>query len=518
MYKEIPNKPAGELHEVPTEEFSIPQKKKKAGKIIAGAAAALLVLTAGVGGVLWANGQLPFLTGRGFNEAALITNNPQTTAATTSTTAEVTTQSTTKATTVPITTKATTTRLPQTTASVPENQNPEPEKKMPIQESWTEWLDTLPEFVDFENYEVEEQTWYRSKRLETMSSDSESVGDSWELYDSVDSDGGYGPWSEWSTTPVTGTADRAVEIKTSYRYRDLMTTTSQTELAGWELYNTTFAWSPYGAWSEWSENAVSDSDSRNVESKPQYRYRDKSKDISFSDWSTWSDWQDASVSSNDLTKVETRTVYNYGYFTCPLCGTHWHGTGFLCSSWEKGEGCGKSMVGSEYTEIWGTIPQNQMGFTDWHGTGHTTAFYEGERVFRNKYGDSSKTQYRYATRQTIETDRYSDWSAWSDTAYSGSSTREVVTRTLYRYRDRTQIPTYYYQKWSDWSGWSDNTVVSSKTRQIESQIHYRYCDKVTQRTYFFRRWTEWTEYSTWPVESSDTVQVETIKQYRYKSK
>jgi len=83
IYKEIPNKPSGELHEVPTEEFSASQKKKKAGKIIAGAAAALLVLTAGVGGGLWAIGQLPIINSNDSSGSALMENHSQTTVGTT---------------------------------------------------------------------------------------------------------------------------------------------------------------------------------------------------------------------------------------------------------------------------------------------------------------------------------------------------------------------------------------------------------------------------------------------------
>ncbi len=44
-------------------------------------------------------------------------------------------------------------------------------------------------------------------------------------------------------------------------------TSSSNYVAGYTLYNTTWAWSSYGAWSGWSTSAVSGSDSRQVETK-----------------------------------------------------------------------------------------------------------------------------------------------------------------------------------------------------------------------------------------------------------
>ena len=62
---------------------------------------------------------------------------------------------------------------------------------------------------------------------------------------------------------------------------DLTTTTtsSNSSLAGYTLYNTTWRWSDYGAWSGWQRDAISGSDSRQVNTryieptyKTQYNY------------------------------------------------------------------------------------------------------------------------------------------------------------------------------------------------------------------------------------------------------
>ena len=71
---------------------------------------------------------------------------------------------------------------------------------------------------------------------------------------------------------------------------DLTTTTtsSNSSLAGYTLYNTTWRWSDYGAWSGWQRDAVSGSDSRQVNTryieptyKTQYNYNRWSQNNSY---------------------------------------------------------------------------------------------------------------------------------------------------------------------------------------------------------------------------------------------
>lgn len=388
----------------------------------------------------------------------------------------------------------------------------------PVQLEWSGWLDELPEDVSSEAYEIEERVLYSSRTLETKSSTEKSTMEGWELFDTAEANGEFGPWSDWSDTQANASASREVDTQIRYRYSDKVTTTGNSQtMSGWEMYDTTYSWSDYGSWSDWIASPFYGSDSRKVESKTQYRYRDISYSTEYTDWGSWSGWQDSPVYADNLTQVETRTVYEYGYFYCPNCGFHWHGHGFTCFTWAGG--CGKATIPeSSWTPVWGTIPQSQMNWKDWHGTGHTYAEYNGERVFRNIYGDNSKQQYRYSTRSTYQEAHYGNWSNWSNSSYNSSSTREVETRTVYRYCDRSQIATYHFWKWGSWSEWSTNKVSASGNRQVESTTFYRYRDKVTVKTYYFKRWSDWSEYSTSAVTASDTVEVDTKTQYRYKSK
>ena len=206
-----------------------------------------------------------------------------------------------------------------------------------------------------------------------------------------------GTWSDWSTSYPSG--DYEVERKTQYRYKDKETTSSTTY--------------PLDGWTK-------------VDSSSDY-----------TGWGSWSDWSTSSVSESDTRQVETKTTYMYCYFYCKNCGNHWHGYGFPCYTW--GGGCGNGTIQEDtYCEVWGATPQNQMGWQDWHGTGHVYAYYNGERVYRNIYSpDASRTEYRYRDRSSVTTyyyERWSDWSDWTDYSVSGGSDRTVETRTVYRYR------------------------------------------------------------------------------------
>ena len=210
-----------------------------------------------------------------------------------------------------------------------------------------------------------------------------------------------GPWSDWTTSLPGGvSADSGfdVEEKTQYSYRDKETTTSNTELSGWTLDNTTYSWSDWGSWSGWSPYSPG--------------------------------------GSSASREVDTCTTYEYCYFQCAYCGNHWHGYGFPCYTWGGGCGQGTIQEGS-WHEVWGTIPQSEINWQDWHGTGHTYTIYNGERVFRN-------------------------------------INEPNASRTEYRYRDRQEIPTYHYSRWGNWSSYSDNHVSSSSNRQVRTQTVYRY--------------------------------------------
>lgn len=388
----------------------------------------------------------------------------------------------------------------------------------PEQLEWSDWTDKLPAGVTADKYEIEEKTLYSSRTQETTSSTEKNTMDGWELFDTVEANGEFGPWSDWSATKVEASATREIDTQTRYRYRDKETTTSASSAKdGWTKYDTTYSWGNYGSWSSWSTSAVSNSDSRKVETKTQYRYRNISYSTEYTSWGSWSSWQDSAVSETDLRDVETRTAYHYYYYTCNYCG-HRSPASNMCYSWEGG--CGRGSC-SYAGEIWLDTPYSSAT-----NFGVPEIFYitvSGQKLFAYTYTWSNHyvapiTQYKYRTRSTQQIANYGSWSSWGDTAYSSSSTREVQTQKIYRYCDRSQVATYHFYRWGSWSTWSENKVSATNDRQVENTTYYRYRDQAKTTTYFFRRWTDWTAYSEAVANPSETVEVQTKTQYRYKLK
>lgn len=412
---------------------------------------------------------------------------------------------------------------------------------------WSEWTDVLPSYINREDYLVEEQTLYRSRELETTSSETQSAMDGWELYDTITADD-YSEWSDWSFDEITESDTRQVKKETVYRYREKETkSSSKDSLEGWELYDTTYKKGDYGDWSKWSTKKVTENDNRKVESKKQYRYRTKNytsssqsslsgwtqydKSYVWSDYGSWSGWSDTEVSETSSRDVETRkvlvsegkTTYTYGaYFSSnsskPYSWTH------FCDK------CAKSAYGGTWK--YKTVTQSSRATVSTLGQscGHQGKIKNQYRAsngylyyFESKKttDDVYKTQYRYRTREKIYTYYYyqwSDWSKWSESSVSKTDERNVESRVLYRHKEREDIPTYHYYRWGDWSKWQKEKPKEANNRKIESKIRYSYRDKVEHTTYLFRRWGPWTAYTYTPAEPTDTRQVETMPMYRYKKK
>ncbi|MCR4621793.1 MAG: hypothetical protein K5663_06885 [Clostridiales bacterium] len=384
-----------------------------------------------------------------------------------------------------------------------------------INGKWSEWTDKLPENIDEAKYEIETKKLYRSRVKETKT-DKQKDLKGWTLVGSSEQTGGYGEWSEWNAKEVKQSSTREVETQQMYRYRNLeKKTSSKSSLDGWTKYNSKMTYSDWGDWSSWSVNSVNKSDTREVKTKTQYSYRTSSTVTSYSSWGSFSAWSTSSATSDSLTDVQKRTTYMYYYYKCPTCGTHWHAYNIKCPTW--GGGCGKTTIPNNFTRVWGTTPQSQMSWKDWHGTGRTYATYNGERVFRSKdEPNKSRTEYRYRKRTLVYNTVWSDWTGYSDSSVSAASNRQVRTRTVYQYRDRKATTTYYFKRWGAWSGWSASRVAANDSRQVQTAVWYRYRDKLKEALYYYERWLNWSGWSESAVEANDRTQVEVKTQYRYR--
>lgn len=205
-------------------------------------------------------------------------------------------------------------------------------------------------------------------------------------------------------------------------------------------------------WSSWSETNPNLGSEYEVQQETRYSSRVRStttsssssmsgwtqykSDWKWSDYGNWSDWTTNYVSSSDSRQVQTGTLYGYYAFVCPNCGYHnayWNGGG--CTNGD----CGEAELKNNYKEIW---------LTEAHGS-------SGQII------DQSN-------KWTINaSDKYNKWIGLTqDGAYQ--------SRTGYRYRDRSKVYTYYYEKWSNWSSYSTNVVTESGDCQVRTKIYYRY--------------------------------------------
>ncbi|MGN0005155.1 MAG: InlB B-repeat-containing protein, partial [Candidatus Gastranaerophilaceae bacterium] len=207
-------------------------------------------------------------------------------------------------------------------------------------------------------------------------------------------------WTDWGTEkPAEGTYD-AMESRTEYKYRDKETTTGSNDtMDGWELYDTTWAWSDYGAWSSWSKTAVTASDSRKVETKT-------------------------------VTDKAAYTNYNYYYYRY----------------WNSSANCyyyTYAANGTKYTKTL-TSPMSYYATYDGHkayvksGGGYYN--FSGEIWFLSSTSNvaaQTHKEYRYADRSKIYTYhfyRWLDWSDWSPEEVTATDSRDIQTRITYRYR------------------------------------------------------------------------------------
>lgn len=283
----------------------------------------------------------------------------------------------------------------------------------PKQVEWSEWAEVLPEYVSEKYYIIEEQTLYRSKQLESI--------------------------------------------------------TSKDKLSGWTLIGETYDWSE---WSGWQEAPVQSSSNRQVESKTQYSYRTISNETVYSAWGSWSDWTylyDAAPKETDLLQVETGKMYEYCRWVCTSCGAYPRDAD-VCPNCRKREAWLANFV-------FRSTPYSDVSFTK-KGI-YLYGYVEGEilSIGESYIDDDPWSVYRCRERSSRQEKVYSDWSSYEDTVYTSSSSREVRTRELYRYRDKSSTPVYEYERWTEWTKYGSEPVKETENTQVETVIQYRFKSK-----------------------------------------
>ena len=228
------------------------------------------------------------------------------------------------------------------------------------------------------------------------------------------SDSTWSDWSEWSTDVIEATEDKEVESKTEYRYKEKETTTSTAaSIDGWTKYDSTTTYGNWGAWSGFGPTAQSKSDTKDV---------------------------------------QTKTYYRYYWYYCPACGRYEPMTG-----WSD---CGRyNLTSANFNTTWidySYAPTDSHSFSYAPNIKYTDILVPAHRVCfaaGNLYDTAPGTK---------------------DANGSGAT----VIATWYSYRTRTKTITNYFYKWSDWSDWSENEITPSDNVEVETRTVYHERTKV----------------------------------------
>ena len=221
-----------------------------------------------------------------------------------------------------------------------------------------------------------------------------------------------------------------------------------------------------GILTDWSETKPEGVDNSLIDTRTQYRYRDKetmnstesaidgwvfeSSEQRWSDYGPWSDWDTDEVTASDSCQVETTPLYLYYYFLCPQCGRHEPFTG-TCD-------CGQyTLSGSDWNETWSTIPYSDCSYG--------TFSYTTEKYYTTSLGDGQVWCFSSGNL-------YDTAIGTKDTTSDG-----IVIKQGYRCRTRALEMFNVFYRWSDWSEWSNNEVSASNTREVDTRIMYRYLIK-----------------------------------------
>ena len=249
-----------------------------------------------------------------------------------------------------------------------------------------------------------------------------------------------------STASLTCSVDTAIgtiptPTRNYYTFKGWFTAASGgTQVTASTKYSTDSTVTIYAQWTEhsWSswyeQGTVTIPSGAATETKTQYRYRD----MTFSEWSAWGAWSKTShtISNSLLEEQGTATIYPWYYYKCPNCGYHNKLTQTNCSS------CKKYYTGG------------------WNGPIWTTQKWTVSSQANNSTGDNAKVKY-------TETE-YGYGILWSYSNHQGTGVTNSAAG--YRYRTRTS-------SWGSWSSWSDSAATASTTKEVQTRTMIRYKEK-----------------------------------------
>lgn len=225
-------------------------------------------------------------------------------------------------------------------------------------------------------------------------------------------------WSEWSTTYPTGVDSNLIESKKEYRYSDYQTTTSyNSSVSGYTYLNS--SWEKEG---DYMRKFVPSWPSGYPTNSNFYQTYNKSR---------------VNSSETSTKKIVANEPQLYAYIYYHWCrGTYTNGPiNRTTKKAQTSEFCKYHAFISDVNPDTLTTASDGSRIIARESLCKDTYWYYPVAMYSQKYTKYKKLNTFY---------RWTDFSAWSTTAYTSSSTRKVETRTLYRYV--TYDPNAYEEK------------------------------------------------------------------------
>lgn len=225
-------------------------------------------------------------------------------------------------------------------------------------------------------------------------------------------------WSAWTDTPWPDNTYKYSDTRVLYKYRTKSTTTATSKsLSGWTRYNTTSTSSKGSTYSAISA-VNTDAHVRTVSTVAEPVYS---------------------------------TYYRYSHYTNGGYNVNTKkNVTWACAPWKGNtdDGYGPTNIGPHYYES--ASPLAYQTSTTWN-----------------------IRKYKATCSHTVSNARYSCQSCLNSWFFNETTfQKQTGTKTKYNYTDTYY--TYYFYKWSNWSSWTTTAHTASATKEVESKTQYRY--------------------------------------------
>jgi len=212
----------------------------------------------------------------------------------------------------------------------------------------------------------------------------------------------------------------------------------------------------------------------------------------YAKWVTWSDWTtDTSLLNNNLYEVESKIQYSYSdkstkdSTSSSLSGWTSNGSTTSYGSWTNVGWTKSKPTATDTLQITNTkTVTDSAAYTKYHYYYYRYWNSSAGSYYYTYHGNYGGTYKEHTTTSPLPynqtasgkamygpTSIYYNYELW----FLGSTESvPAVTHTEWYYQTRTKTITYHYYKWSAYSDWSDNVYSASSTRQVKTRTVYRY--------------------------------------------